>query len=109
MTARLAGSPGTVYVRQLNGGAIGENDTIRDDAAQAACLTLETLDLVGTLEGLRRFLDEFHRRFGLELNVGVERAGKARRDDVTAEQRRRIAQLCAADQEIYAHASKLAG
>lgn len=101
--ARLLGS---VYVRQLNGGAIGDEERIGAEAIEAARRTLDAFDLVGTVERLEQFRAGFQRLFGASLIIGRERSGDPlRRGAVTPGQRQRIAELCAGDLLVYEHAA----
>lgn len=100
---------GSVYVRQLNGGAVPDDDAGDDAAVTAACHTLTAFDVVGTVERLDAFRARMRERCGLALTLGVERAGDpAGRATVTPEQRRRITELCAPDRAVHDRARSLA-
>lgn len=103
----LAQRMGNLYVRHLTGGGSGQDST---EIARASA-TLEMMSIVGVLESLDRFQEQFTERFGKTLRVGNANRNPTSRDAqrarVTPELRKKIEQLCEPDRVVYEHAMKL--
>ena len=102
----------TLYVRHL-GGLEHKGEADLGTRIKHACQTLDLMSVVGCVEHMDRFSEQFHRRFGWVLKVGVANtnpvAPSRQYEQATPEICRQVQELCEPDRRVYAHALRLCG
>jgi len=108
MDSSFGQAQGTQYVLFLGGRSNG-NDHFSKKAVQRALENLNRCTLVGFLENLDSFNEQFQSRFGTTLDIGKKNitTKNTDRQQISSSIRQRIETICERDLEIYHHASQL--
>lgn len=99
---------GTLYTRRLSDPQI----TDLNRAVDQAKVNLEKFEILGLLEDMDAFVDQFSDRFGIRLSIPRKNTNPAEDHKYEAQENEeyihRVKELCSNDMEIYDHARKLA-
>ncbi len=96
---------GTQYVLYL-GGRSNRNDHESRQAVQRALRNIDRFAVIGFLEDLSLFEQQFRHRFGVRVDIGRKNvtAFNPSREQITPEMRKKIENICERDCEIYEQA-----
>lgn len=99
----VAREAGTLYVRYFS----GEKDLNSDKAIQTAIQNLEKFDILGILEDMKKFHQDFQSIFGSSLlvkNRNVNPYSKNHiKSQISEDHMEMIRELCEPDMKIYQH------
>jgi hypothetical protein len=115
LTGREGKTQGCLYV-QFIGGPRQDHNYASDQAVDSAKQRLDAFDVIGFLEHLSQFRHKMLDHFGIRLNIPHKRRSPARKKKPhrvmmteyrqSDEYRRRVANVCAPDMELYHYALK---
>ncbi len=104
----IARSHSTTYLRYLSGAhsVTPDQETARLERALGA---LELFSLIGFLDDIKTFTQEFEQVFGATLTINKYNKAKGAEVRLTDPQMEKLHTMCAADRAIYARARELRG
>lgn len=108
LNTKRAKANGCEYVKKLYGTVSPDIDYASESAIEIAKKNLAKFEIVGILEDIVRFREEFKKRFRVNLDVGLRNKGPKSPDFmksiVSEEIEEKIREICKPDLAIYNHA-----